>query len=157
MRGAALKNDDEVVYRIDLYTRMIEHIVRSRKGALPLETLKMAIRTVRRKHPNLTLMTIDRRYKVTSLMPDNKDSMWALKAFLTEIYNSTCLLVDVDMAKHIFMNPCLEFCSENLDDVRQTGLIEHLPDFMMEDIATFVEGPIVKEKKPIVRMSDFNL
>ena len=122
---------------VDIYMEMIEYVVQARKGALPLETLKGALRTLRKKHPNLIYITLDKRFKIISMMPDTKESVLAAKAYLEELHRSLCLLTNEKIAHHIIVNPSLEFLSERKKKALKSDLLNNLPDFLAEEVNRF--------------------
>jgi hypothetical protein len=129
-----LKSEGGGIPRIDIYTSLIEHIIECKKGALPTETLKMALRTVRKKHPRLVLMTIDRRRRITSMMPDDEESVLALKTFLEELHASLCLLTDEGMASSILAKPAMEFLLRDIESYRSSDLLGFLPGFLVKEL-----------------------
>ena len=118
--------------RLSYYIRLIEEILFNNIDTLDEATLNRAKDRLAAMHPRLDELTFDGALNIVMDMPDDDESMSAIRSMLESIYDFLKNLIGTEMANERLLEPLLERVSAEEETVERLGLRDWFPEFLLD-------------------------
>jgi len=121
--------------KVDLYLKLLGAFVQGNKEVLSTETLRSTQSNLRRQHPKLFYLVIEKDNVISGDLPESEETLEALKAFLSYLYDFIGTYSGPDKDTQAVLQSLGPFYEENKARIDELDLAKFLPPKFLDVLA----------------------